>query len=81
MKASEAREIYVKQHLSQALNTLYEAIREKATESLSGNFYNVAKDYDYTILRLVSEKLQDNGYVVAYSDGEMHGTKIFSISW
>lgn len=27
MKASEAREIYVKQYLSQALNAFYDAIR------------------------------------------------------
>lgn len=81
MKAQEARDIYFNTNLQEALELFYEAIRNKAPFSLDGNFYDVAINYDYAVLRKVAEELTKNGYKVAYSDGEIRSTKIFSISW
>lgn len=81
MKADEARAIYFNSNLNSALENFYEVIREKAPFSLSGNFYDTAVNYDYAILRKVKEELENQGYRVAYSDGEIRSTKIFSIAW
>ena len=81
MKAEEARQIYYDAHLGDALDVFYNAIREQATKSLSWNFYDIAVNYDYDILRLVSKELQEQGYGVHYSDGEVRSTKIFRITW
>lgn len=81
MKAEDARQIYINSYLTSALQDFYEAIGQKAPFGLSGNFYDIAVNYDYTILRLVSEQLKKDGYKVAYADGEIRSTQIFSISW
>ena len=81
MRADEARAIYFNSNLNSALENFYEAIREKAPFSLSGNFYDTAVNYDYAILRKVKEELENQGYRVAYSDGEIRSTEIFSIAW
>lgn len=81
MKAEDARELYFSNNLNGALENFYEVIRAKAPFSLSGNFYETAVNYDYAILRKVKEELEKQGYRVAYSDGEIRSTEIFSISW
>ena len=81
MRADEARAIYFNSNLNSALENFYEVIREKAPFSLSGNFYDTAVNYDYAILRKVKEELENQGYRVAYSDGEIRSTEIFSIAW
>lgn len=81
MKASDARDIYFATHLTDALQEFYEAISNQAPFGLSGNFYDTAVNYDYAVLRKVTEELEKQGYRVAYSDGEIRSTKIFRISW
>lgn len=81
MRALEAREIYFSVHLDAALEAFYEVIRKQAAYSLSGNFYDTAILFDYAILREVAVELTNQGYRVAYSDGEIRSTRIFSISW
>lgn len=81
MKASEAREIYFANHLTDALQEFHDVIKKKAPFGLSGNFYDTAVNYDYATLRKVKEQLEKEGYSVAYSDGEIHSTGIFRISW
>ena len=81
MKAEDARKIYYDAHLSGALEAFYEVIHNQAPFALSGNFYETAVNYDYAILRLVTEELKNQGYKVDYSDGEIRSTKIFRISW
>ena len=81
MKAEDARELYYSSILNGALENFYEVIRATAPFSLSGNFYETAVIYDYTILRRVKEELEKQGYRVAYSDGKIRSTGIFSISW
>lgn len=81
MKASDARDIYFATHLTDALQEFYEAISKQAPFGLSGNFYDTAVNYDYAVLRKVTEELEKQGYSVAYSDGEIRSTKIFRISW
>lgn len=81
MKASEARDIYFGIHLTNALQEFYDVITKQAPFGLSGNFYDTAVNYDYAILRKVADELTNQGYYVAYSDGEIRTTKIFHISW
>lgn len=81
MTAAEARAIYFSVHLANALQQFYEVIGEMAPIALSGNLYETAKNYNYATLRLVAEELEKNGYRVAYVDGEMFNTGIFSVSW
>ena len=81
MKASEAREIYFNTRISSAMESFYDVIRKQAPFWLSGNFYETATLFDYAILRVVAAELENQGYRVAYSDGEIRSTKIFSISW
>ena len=81
MKASEARELYFNNNLGSAMQSFYDVIQKQAPFGLSGNFYDTAVLFDYAILRAVKDELEKQGYRVAYSDGEIHSTKIFSISW
>lgn len=81
MRADEARAIYFNSNLNSALENFYEVIRNTAPHSLSGNFYDTAVNYDYAILRKVKEELENQGYRVAYSDGDIRSTGIFSIAW
>lgn len=66
MKASDARDIYFATHLTGALQEFYEAISKQAPFGLSGNFYDTAVNYDYAVLRKVTEELEKEGYRVAY---------------
>lgn len=81
MKAADARDTMSEVKITMAEYEELIRANRKLNALESAGVDNWEWYYDYGTLRRVKEELEKQGYRVAYSDGEIRSTKIFSISW